>query len=194
VAGEPITFHDKDTTFGFLWSPSTGTNLTVGGGVTVPKPYNVPRIGFDYAVVNGFTLGGAIGYLGNWNSTETIQPGVTNAVDGPKTDVLLLSPRAGYVLDLAHSVALWLRGGFTYWSISVDPRDASGRTFGANGFALTLEPQLVLSPIDHVGISLAFDADIPLSGSFKTTFGGVTTSQNTSVTNVGITAGLLVWF
>jgi hypothetical protein len=67
-----------------------------------------------------------------------------------------------------------------------------------NGFALSLDPELVITPLPHLGVTVGPMLDLPLSGGATTdqTTGAVTVSTGSSVkvTNYGIAAGVLAYF
>src|SRR5262249_18724408 len=83
-------------------SKQSGTRLRLlwGGdadvGTANAPVYSIPRLAFDYLVIPGLTVGGAIGYFHRGGSNETTdQRGVTTSVDTPSGNAILLHPRAG---------------------------------------------------------------------------------------------------
>jgi hypothetical protein len=119
-------------------------------------------------------------------------------------------------------VALWLRGGVTYFQTSLEsttvdrPISTGDTTFTTkvssetSGTAATFDAQFVIVPIDHVGITIGPVFDIALAGSTKTTTtqtatatsGGSTVTQTqTGVrdgdlkqSNYGAAAGIIAFF
>src|SRR5439155_17371307 len=101
--------------------------------------------------------------------------------DLPDVSAFVLSPRLGVVVTLGPKVALWLRGGVTYFQTTVesttttrpatsgDPTITRQSKAETSGTAATLDAQLVIVPVDHVGITLGPVLDIGLGGSTKTT-------------------------
>lgn len=119
------------TLIGLGWSQPFSTGLATQ-----------PRLGIDYFISHGFTLGGSIGFSSASTNDLT-------------TTAFLLAVRAGYALRLGHSISFWPRGGFTYTTFSVEDSSLDHYTFGltveapfvfalTEGFALTLGPNLDL--------------------------------------------------
>ena len=65
-------------------------------------------------------------------------------------------------------------------------------------FALDLDPQLVVTPINHIGFTAGVTGDIPIAGGWSgtTNTNGVsqTSSASASVGYFSINLGLLGWF
>jgi hypothetical protein len=164
----------------FVWGssaiPSVGSN-----------PYTTPRLSFDYAVVDGVTIGGSVGYGLVTGKTESNG----QSADSPSTGTLTAMARGGYVIPVGRH-GVWLRGGFTYFNASTSSTAVDGTTqkSSLSGFALSLEPTFVFSPFEHVGFTGGIVVDIPLAGSSDS--GGQ--SVSTKVTNYGVLFGLLVTF
>lgn len=155
------------TIFGFGWQ-----------GVS-DSPYDVPRLAFDYFLADSLSLGGSIGYA--TFSFET-DPG-----DGEgEGSAFILSPRVGYVWNFNDWASFWIRGGFTYHSVSVGDDDD-----GEHAIALTVEPTFVLAPRPQWAFVLGPTLDISFTGEQES--GG--TDSDISYQSFGIIrAGLLVWF
>ncbi len=197
---DPAKSKDKFTSFGLLWSGPVGT------GAGLASPYNIPRAGVDYTIIPNLTLGGSIGFYSQSHGTENTNPntGVITSQDQESVTAFAFAPRVGYVLGFTPNFGLWLRGGFTYFNMSVDPHPGNTNigtvsNYGYSGFSINLEPQLVISPVEHFGFTVGLVADLPLGGSEKTTTylgnGGTRTdSLGLGVTNIGLTVGLLGWF
>jgi hypothetical protein len=186
---------------GKVTESGTSINLLWGSGSSVAgedlEVYSIPRLAFDYTVIPSLTLGGAIGYLHRSAKRETTANGVTTSEDRPTGDAFLINPRIGYAVSLSPTVAVWPRGGVTYFSASQKEPNGMG-SVTLSGFAFSLDPQLVISPIPHFGFTLGLVADIPLSGTTKTetTVLGTKLSVEfpTKITNFGLAAGVLGYF
>jgi hypothetical protein len=181
-----------------LW----GGDATVG---TANAPvYSIPRLAFDYLVIPGLTVGAALGYLHRSGSGEsTNMAGVTTSVDSPSGNGLLFNPRVGYIFDFTPLLSLWARGGFTYyWAKNEGTLGNTTRKESFDGLAITLDPQLVITPVPHFGVTVGPMFDLPLAGSSKgettTTVGPVTMTDlseaKVKITNWGIAAGILGYF
>ncbi len=168
--------------------------------------FTVPRVGFDYVLFPNVTVGGDIVVfftLGGNNSTDTTPVAggtVTASNDNPSSFVFGVAPRAGYVLALSDLFSLWLRGGLSYYVATSKTTNAGTTvTSSTNQGALDLDPQLVITPIPHLGITAGLTADIPLAGGHSqetdlNTGLSRTNSASSSVFFFGATAGLLGYF
>jgi hypothetical protein len=126
------------------------------------------RIGLDFTL-GDLTLGGSAAF----------------AVSG-NTSLLHLAPRVGVLMPLSEGVALWLRGGLSLNQTSIDSEEAT-----VTLLALSLDPQIILSPSPAWGVTLGLGLDIPLSGTFTSDFSGE--SVDFTVSDYGLNAGLVIW-
>jgi hypothetical protein len=161
-----------------------------------PSVYTFPRLALDFAVIDGLTVGGSLGFAFTDTSSD---PGGA----GPSFTTFLIAPRIGYVLGLNRTVQLWLRGGLTYFNASrhVDPSTLPPNTDRSSsrwGISLNLEPTLMIAPFDHVAFTASVLFDIPVAGkqSNEVTAGSVTTTTSADATdrNIGLVAGIVVMF
>ena len=161
--------------------------------------YAVPRVAFDYAFVPGVTVGTALGYFHRSASTESAT-GDTASSDQRTESALLISPRVGYAASLGPVVRFWVRGGVTYVTGQSEQTSSNGAistTLRIHGLALAIDPQLVVTPVPHFGITLGPVLDFPLWGKVTQEISSPTpTSEDYTVTirNVGFEAGLLGYF
>jgi hypothetical protein len=186
------------TDIDLLWgASSTSTNALASGN---PDVYQIPRLAFDFVLGPGITVGGALGYLHRSASLSTTMNNTTISRDQPSANGFLMSPRVGYALALTPMVAIWIRAGISYFTLSDENTNMAGTTttkHNMHGFSLGLDPQLVITPVPHVGFMVGPIADIPLSGNYKTEQSGMAnTSVDTTikVANYGVSAGVLVYF
>jgi hypothetical protein len=194
VPSPPISTQ-SGTAINLLW----GSDTSVAGNNS--DVYAIPRLAFDYTVIDHLSVGGSLGYLNRSGKTETTTMGVTTSRDNPTGYAILFSPRVGWVLPLSPMVAFWPRLGVTYFVASTSstnmatPPTTTKTTL--NGFAFSLDPQLVITPVPHVGITVGPMLDLPLSGRLKVERTGAMnnlTESSAKITNYGLAAGLLVYF
>lgn len=179
----------------FLWAPSaaqTGSTLGV-------NPASIPRLGGDYMLTDLISLGGSLGYFSSSSSTKS--GGVS--VDNPTLSGFAFAPRVGFAIKLTDVIAFWPRVGLTYFSATVESKGGAGanaRTSTAkfSGFDAVAEGYFVISPVANFGFGIAPILELPLTGTYetKTTIGNTTTttSYDTKIQNIGITAGVLGYF
>ena len=92
-----------------------------------------------------------------------------------------------------------MKGGITYFTHkSTFTQSGTGTSTTAtetdSGFSLNVEPEMVVFPIPHFGLSVGPVADIPLSGNVHSELtGGVSQSSDHSnkTSNYGIIFGIL---
>jgi hypothetical protein len=153
----------KITQYGVLWSKPNSV-------------FTTPRLAFDYVAFDQVTFGGSAAF-----AHEDVGDGRTSWI---------VAPRAGYIFGGRGVLSLWMRAGFSVWSMPTFTNDSTW------GFALNVEPEILLSPYRHVGIYIGGVLDAGLFGHYKSlpNANGVTTEGGYTVTNYGATGGLRAWF
>lgn len=184
-----------------------------GSGFT---PYSLPMLSFHYFVAPSISVGGGISYFSGSSSDKTtvVNGGtsVSTESDGPSTSSFLLAPRVGYNIPVSPRANFWLRGGITYWTSKSETVDTNNQgmmtttttdTTKVSGLSVSLDPMLLLSPVEGVGFMIGPVIDFPLTGSgdrtVKTQAGSTTVEQKTDVkalkyTQIGAAAGLAFVF
>jgi hypothetical protein len=160
-------------------------------------PLLLPRLSLDTRWANGFSLGLVLSYAGRSAERSTDEaPDTLRA-----SESALLGPRVGWLKPLSSNVALWLRGGPT-WALraSSEPTSEPGERRDAveQQWALSLEPQLVVMPWRHIGLSLGAAFDVGIDGENEVRYRGGPQPESTriheTVSTYGVTAGLLALF
>jgi hypothetical protein len=168
--------------------------------------FTVPRVGFDYVVVPHVTVGGnvAVYFTAGSNVSTTFNVN-GNTVSGGNGGLLLfgIEPRGGYLLHLSDMWTLWLRGGLSFYTGTLNTgqrANGSYSHFNADEFAIDLEPQIVFTPVQHFGLTAAVDGDIPFVGRHSETDyngGGAATGEQSAPSTVmyfGLTLGMIGYF
>jgi hypothetical protein len=191
-----------------LKTTDSGTSLVFlfGREPSLGVVHTLPRVAFDFSIVNRLTLGGSFAFaigLGGKHE-ENLGNNVSRTNDTPKTTIIGFAPRVGYVLPLSHAFAFWPRAGFAFYSVSskVDGVGQGGATVTTSSsdslLSLDLDPQFVVAPVRHFFFNFGPIINIPLTGSrsIDTTIGSNTntTKNDLSVFHFGLTAGLGGWF
>lgn len=155
--------------------------------------YTTPRVGLDYFVIDGLTLGVALGVF-TISSSESRTGNQT--VDGPTVNGVILAPRIGYAYMFTDVIGIWPRGGISYVGFGTKNGGPNPDETSVHLLAVTLEAPLVISPVPHVGFLVSPVVDIGVSGSQDVKDGqtGVTTSRDAKATEYGLEAGMLVYF
>lgn len=154
-------------------------------GVAV-LPVALARISFDGFVTDGFSLGGAI--LGDYTTVSN---------DGGTAWFSGASFRGGFALPINETLAFWPKAGLTF---AYGKSDAITRPFPepstldvkAFSLAVDLDLSLVFEIVEHFGLSVSSNVDIPLTTQIAV--GDSDFSDSASVWNFGVTAGMLGWF
>ena len=185
-----VTVTQNMTTITLLASTLDGRN----------SAYSFPRIGGDYFVIDGLSLGAAIGLVHTSSSNETEQGNNSIETDGPSQTGFLIYPRVGYALMFQDSFGFWPRGGLTYASASstqeADDEDEDDSKTSLSALALSLEALFVFSPVPHVAFTAGPTLDLGLSGSFENNPGGpgTTTEYDIKATDIGLQLGITAFF
>lgn len=153
-------------------------------------PFIAPRIGFDYFVANNISVGGSVGYTSD--SDEGKVNGQNNDALKEKNTAFLFAPRAGYALMFSETFGLWPRLGVSY--VSLKEETGNDNEISASMLAVSLEGNLVITPVPHAGFMIGPMVDFPLTGSGEQKAGPQTTELDTvKTTTFGLQAGLFIW-
>lgn len=160
-------------------------------------PLVMPRLNLDARWASGFSLGLVLSYA--TRSAEQRVDGLKEPL--PSSEAALVGPRVGWLKPLTSHVAIWLRGGPTWARRAVSgPTSEPGerRTAIDQQWALSLEPQLVVMPWRHLGLSLGAAFDVGFDGESNVTYSGGRQPDlgplRATVSTYGVTAGLLALF
>ena len=146
-------------------------------------PFNEPRLGFDYFVIDQLSVGGALGYA-EYDADDRTPYG------GGDVEAFILAPRVGYYIGLGNVFGFWPRGGFTYHSA-----DPEGRDNSQSGLALTLEAMFTVSPAEHFSFMFGPTFDMDLRGKTECRFQGRDEDCTLRYRSFGIIqAGVIGWF
>jgi hypothetical protein len=176
---------DSVTRVSFLSGPGLAANI-----------YTLPRLGLDYFVIDGLTLGIAFGVVTNSTSnTDTPAGAASRTADGVSFDGVIVAPRIGYAYMFNDTVGIWPRGGFTYVGFGTKNPAPSNDETGFHYSAITMEVPLVLSPFPHMGFLIAPVVDIGVGGSRVRKDGatGQETTTDVKATELGLMAGMFVY-
>lgn len=160
---------------GYTQGDGTTDSTDVGFVWRAPADiYEIPRLSFDYFVIDGLNIGGSIAYASNSGDHGLYGNGA-----------FLLAPRVGYCWMFSRAVGFWLRGGITYDNINY------GGGAGEWGLALSAQGMFVISPVDHFAFEVGPTMDITIVGK---AYEGRGPDVNRTYRNIGlINAGLIGW-
>jgi hypothetical protein len=180
--GQTTETTNSTTGISLLW----GNNAAGDNSVPVSA---IPRLSFDYFVIDGLTVGGSLGY---YTSSGTTKSGGVSS-DLPNTSGFAFAPRVGYALMFTDMIGFWPRGGLTYWQGKSETVGTNKTTTTISGFDVNIEVPFVISPTPHFAFTVGPLLDLGLSGSYKQESGGQTLSPEPSIkhTNIGLVAGIL---
>ena len=160
--------------------------------------YSFSRVAADYFVIDGLSVGAALGYFNVSGHYEQTTAGVTNESDTGSASGFVVAPRLGYAVMLTPTIGIWPKAGITYTSVSLE--DSDGNDAGSNSrIALSLDAPLVITPVPHAGLMIGPTIDYGVSGSDEeestdTTGATTTNSIDVSTKAIGLHAGLFVYF
>jgi hypothetical protein len=130
-------------------------------------PYNVPRLAFDYMVVNKLSLGGALGFSLTDSTTDFI-----------------VAPRIGFLHMFGRVAGIWPRGGFFYQSTAV------GNQYKESSLGLNLECMFPIVVAGHFGFEVGLTFDQSLTGKHDPDNGP---SYDIEYRSIALQVGLLGW-
>jgi hypothetical protein len=175
----------------------SGTDVSFLGSGPSPNVFGIPRVALDGMFGNGLTLGGSVSYMvvsGKHEVADSIS--TKSSQDDGSASVFIFAPRVGVVIPASPFVGIWLRAGVSRISISQDGPNNSetgtSATFTRTLVDLTLDPQLVITPMPHVGITLGALLDVGVSGTDEVT--GSTETRDVKSSSYGVTGGLVAIF
>jgi hypothetical protein len=162
---------------------STEISLLTRGAESA-SPYAAPRLTFDGFVTDGISLGGTLGVT---SQSVEIDPPIGMDQDGPSETAVIVGGRIGYGHMFSDTVGLWPKLGLTYFTDSLEDRD--GDEIDISGLAMSADVMLVIAPVPHFGFTIGPVLDLGLTGSSEIG----PTDVDTTVTDVGLLAGLAGW-
>jgi hypothetical protein len=150
-------------------------------------PFAIPRVGFDFFVIDGLSLGGFFGYM----SSET-ESSFGNVDTDESNDLILFGARIGYAFMFSDVVGIWPRGGFSYLGVDIENEDGDQTEFSV--FALSAEAMLVIAPVEHAAILLGPTMDFTVSGEGDVSGAVDADLEDVKVNTFGLQAGVALWF
>jgi hypothetical protein len=202
-----VTTSFSGTSISLLWGGNSVTGYTPGNlaFAGIGNFYTIPRIGVDYVVIPHLTVGGDLMVFFTLGGNNTVGPSNQQVKSAnPTGNAFGLAPRVGYVLDLSSVFSVWLRGGLSVYTQNISqpaPLPGCGNATNdtnVNVWGLDLDPQLVISPVSHVGITVGPTLDWGFAGGASYTQNGIPTCNQQTKTSYGynalffgITAGLV---
>lgn len=151
------------TSITFLGNGGFNAGVGVGNGRdTFGDPraiYVNPRVGLDYFIIDGLSLGGSFTLL--HTSVSPSQP----AGPGFSETDWLFAPRVGYAYMFSDVVGIWPRGGISYSHDSQDYDDPTQNGSSGHVFALDLDVPFLIAPVKDFAITVGPVFDVTLGGS-----------------------------
>jgi len=164
----------------------------------ISDPWVAPRIGFDYFIIDGLSLGGSIVYASaSTDGNEEIGNG-GNDLNQVDSTLFMVAPRVGYAFMFTPVIGLWPRGGLSYWSYTRDtnpPGNPPNEEHKGSGLTFSAEAMLVIAPVEHAAFLVGPTLDLPiLSGGNEDQGNRSEDYDDYKITTYGIQAGVGVWF
>jgi len=145
------------------------------------SPYDVPRFGFDYLVIDGLSIGGSLGFA-------SVDGNLDNNLFGNadfEGSAFMFHARVGYVYMFTKVIGIWPRGGLTYHSFDVNDG------WDENGFGLNLECMFPITPTEHFGFLVGPTIDFDFTGSRD--YDGPGPDYDRTYKTFGLQAGVFGW-
>ncbi len=158
----------------------------------------MPRLSFDAFLGPGVSLGGSVMY--DYYSLSNKTAGQADP-DKPSIGVWLISPRIGFAKMFTPQVGIWPRAGITYVHGSIDSPNTNTATGATTTTSVsvgelfyTMDVNLIIAPVPHVGFTLGPTLDYLLSYSQSQTPTATNPNSNYKAHALGIQAGIFAWF
>lgn len=181
ATGKDVDVKDKSTTFA-LFGNAGGSQSAL-----------LPRLALDYFVVEGVSIGGSFVFI----STSTSNEVDGTSTDGPTTTSFLFHPRVGYAMAFDETFSFWPRLGVTYANTKTTTKAVAPATDDTeekwNGFNLTAEANIGISPFSNFAFLIGPFLEFPLSGTAEQCQGSCN-SVDAKLTSFGITTSLVGYF
>jgi hypothetical protein len=204
VNGSTVT--TNGTAMGLLWGGTSIYNGADAAGVFAagnPNFYSAPRLGFDYTIIPHLTIGGELFvWFTPGQNVATNNNGTTVTNPAPTGNEFGIAPRVGYIFGVNDMLSIWLRGGFSYYlanfSSNGSLNNGCSSTASLDSFGIDLDPQLVISPVNHFAFTAGPALDWGFLGGWGTTANSCgntpTVSGNYTAVNFSINGGMIGWF
>jgi hypothetical protein len=152
------------------------TSITFGFARTQDLTYNIPRIAFDYMIIDKLSIGGALLYSNLDVEDE----------DGDDASIadFEISPRVGYLHMFGDVIGIWPRGGLSYHSTSLE------NSFHATTIALNIECMFPIVVRPHFGFLVGLAFDQSLTGNVDPDDGP---DMDLMMRSIGLQAGMFGW-
>jgi opacity protein-like surface antigen len=214
----PTEWQDSQsgTLINFLWgNGNTGVAIGDSAGTLGVNPFIMPRLAFDYMLIDHLSVGGSFGYTstGGTNKAETRPVGTpaTEPEKLPDTSAWAFAPRVGFAYMFNDFIGIWPRLGVTYshlqaeWTQTNNNQLQDRYTWKGWLFDLDIEAQVVLSPVQHFAFTIGPIVDMGLAGKGTVSISEAPRTGNQQhmapvpdrtikMTTYGLTAGLLGYF
>lgn len=153
----------------------------------VTTNYSFPRMGLDFFIIDGISLGGALGFA--YTTFDDDVPALAPADD---IWAFLAAPRIGYALSVGEGFGIWPRVGVTWIFTTTNITDDTSED--ADRFALTAEIPLVITPGDNFAFLVGPTLDLGVAGSNTLETATGETEIDVDTTELGIQVGILGYF
>jgi hypothetical protein len=171
-------------------STDSTTSIALLGNGSGDGPSSVPRLGFDYLVTDGLSVGGSFVVFSQSGETE---PDGGDSVDTGGLTSIYLNPRVGYAYAFDDTFAIWPRAGIGFLTFSGDEGE-NGADISGNSLQLTLEGNVVVSPFEHFAFIGGPFLDLGLSGSVEREDDGESAEADRKYTSFGLAVGIAGYF
>ena len=178
------------TNISLLLTPFGSTTAT-----SFPVGYSFPRIGADYFVMDGLSVGGSLGIFAHSGNVETEFMGETEDEDTGSITGFLFQPRVGYAFMFNETLGIWPRGGITFVSFGYEAENNDETSSSA--WAITLEAPFVINPVPHVVFGIGPTLDLGVTGSTEVDYaaaGEANVDNDFTMHDIGLQTSLTAYF
>ncbi|HEY3497454.1 MAG TPA: hypothetical protein VGK73_22310 [Polyangiaceae bacterium] len=157
----------------------TETTIAFGFAESL-TPYNIPRLGFDYMVIDKLSVGGTLGF--STTSSNVDGPGAGEA----SPTLFMITPRVGFLHMFGRVAGIWPRGGFSFHTKTVK----EGYTYDESGFSLNVECNFPIVFTPHFGVLVGLTFDRSLTANLDPDLG---VDYDLTYQSIALQIGLFGW-
>jgi len=151
---------------------------TISLGFAQPLvPYNLPRVTFDYMIIDKLSIGGTLAF-------SSRDADVEGPADPETQTDFQLGPRAGYLHMFGKVVGIWPRGGLVYHSQSLED------VYDTWTLGINLECMFPIVIVQHFGVIAGFAFDQALTGNLDPDDGP---DRDITYRSIGLQVGVFGW-
>lgn len=138
----------------------SSTYVSLLGNNSGLTPFDMPRLAFDFFVIDRLSIGGTVTY-----ARETLEVTTGSvSMEQPSVSTFVFSPRVGFGTRITDRLGFWVRGGITYFR---GDQEIGNTDTDWSGINLNIDPAVLVFLSDAVALGVGPTLNVPLDGSIE---------------------------